>query len=112
VLKGEIWWADVGEPTGSAPGFVRPVVIVSSDRFNRSVIATVVVAIMTSNMAAAAHPGNLAISKRASGLPRASVVNVSQLLTLDREQLTERVGRLDGPHMQKLADGLRLVLDL
>ena len=112
VRKGAIWWADLGEPLGSGPGFVRPVVIISSDRFNGSSLATIVVAVMTSNMTAAGHPGNFSVARRVSGLPRASVVNVSQLMTVDREQLTGRVGSLGGLEMRKLADGLRLVLDL
>ncbi len=109
---GEVWWADLPEPTGSGPAYRRPVVVVQSDDFNRSRIQTVVVVAITSNMRLAAAPGNVAIGRRGTGLPRESVVNVSQLLTLDKRILTEKAGRLSTATMREVQDGLRLVLAL
>ena len=109
---GEVWWTDLPEPTGSGPGYRRPVVVVQSDDFNRSRIQTVVVAAITSNMRLAAAPGNVAIGRRGTALPRESVVNVSQLLTLDKRILTEKAGRLSAATIREVQDGLRLVLAL
>lgn len=112
VQRGEIWWASLPSPRGSGPGYRRPVVVVQSDSFNRSRIQTVVVAVVTSNVFLSRAPGNFVLTRRQSGLPRDSVVNVSQLLTLDRSYLTERVGRLRPTQIETLDDGLRLVLSL
>lgn len=112
VARGELWWADLGEPRGSGPGYRRPVLVVSSDRFNRSRIATVVVATVTSNLRLGAAPGNVTLDEAATGLPRPSVVNVSQLLTLDRARLDERAGRLARSDVALVDVGLRLVLAL
>lgn len=103
---------DFGEPAGSAPRYRRPALVVSSDRFNRSRISTVIVAAVTSNLRLAAAPGNVELPKRAGGLPKPSVVNVSQLLVVDREMLEERIGSLDPPHVRAVDAGLRLVLSL
>jgi mRNA interferase MazF len=110
--RGEIWWADLGEPRGSAPAYRRPVVVVSSDRFNRSRLRTVIVAAVTSNRRLAVAPGNVALAPEDSGLDRPSVVNVSQLLTLDREVLEKRVGTLDAAALGAVESGLRLALRL
>lgn len=112
VKRGEIWWVDFGEPTGSAPGYRRPAAVISSDRFNRSRLATVIVATVTSNLRLGEAPGNLTLSPDASGLPRESVVNVSQVLTIDRSLLAERAGMLNSHHQRVLDDGLRLALGL
>ena len=112
IERGGIWWADLPEPRRSDPGFRRPVLIVQADQFNRSHLHTVIVAALTTNLDLADAPGNLLLPARATGLPRDSVVNVSQLLTLDREFLTEHAGTLPS-RVQSLVDqGLRLVLDL
>jgi mRNA interferase MazF len=112
IHRGEIWWADLPEPRRSEPGFRRPVLIVQADSFNRSQIKTAVVAVITSNLNLADLPGNVLLSARATGLSRDSVVNVSQLLTLDRAYLTEHAGTLP-PRLQRSVDeGLRLVLHL
>lgn len=100
------------EPTGSGPGLRRPVVIVQANPFNESRISTVIVAVVTSNLALAAAPGNLRLAKSDSGLPKASVINVSQLLTLDRSVLTKKVRQLPATVMRRLNDGLQLVLGL
>lgn len=110
--RGEIWWADLPEPRGSEPGFRRPVMIVQANSFNRSRIQTVLVAVVTSNVELAAAPGNVLLPARVSGLPRDSVINVSQVVTLDREYLTERVGTLPARLQIAVNAGLRLVLDL
>lgn len=112
MKRGEVWWASLPAPTGSGPGFRRPVVVVQSNPFNQSRIATVVVAIITSNLALADAPGNLRVGKAESGLTRPSVVNVSQLYTLDRELLTQRVRSLPAEAMHALDEGLKLVLGL
>jgi mRNA interferase MazF len=112
VQRGEIWWASLGRPRGSAPGYRRPVLVVQADEFNRSRIQTVIVAAITSNLRLAAAPGNVSFKKGATGLDRDSVANVSQLLTLDRSLLTERVGRLSNSQMSAVEEGLRLVLSL
>lgn len=110
--RGEVWWADLGRPRASEPGYRRPVLVVQSDDFNRSGIATVVVAALTTNMALAMAPGNVMCRPRASGLPRASVINVSQLATIGRSSLIERVGCLPEATMRQVEDGLRLLLSL
>ena len=112
IQRGEIWWAHLEEPQGSEPGFRRPVVVMQSDVFNRSRIATVVVAVITSNVDLAAAPGNVRLSRRESRLPRESVVNVSQLVTLDRGVLAEKVARLPKSTLSDIEAGVRLVLAL
>lgn len=110
MKRGEIWWAALPEPAGSGPGLRRPVLVVQSNPFNESRIATVIVAVVTSNLLLAEAPGNVRLSKTESGLPKPSVVNVSQVLTVDRSLLTERVRVLSGSVLQKVNDGLRLAL--
>ena len=112
MQRGEIWWASLPAPKGSEPGYRRPVLVVQSDAFNRSRIGTVVVAAITSNTALAEAPGNVLLSRRTSGLPKASVVNVSQMLTLDRALLTRPVRALARKDMAAIDAGLRLVLGL
>ena len=112
MRRGEIWWARLGPPKGSEPGYRRPVVIVQSDDFNRSKIGTVVAVTLTTNLRLEGAPGNVLLSKRASKLPRDSVVNVSQVITLDKSCLAERVGALTVSKMSEVDAGLRLVLDL
>jgi mRNA interferase MazF len=112
MKRGEVWWASLPEPTGSGPGFRRPVLIVQSNPFNQSRIGTVIVAVVTSNLALAEAPGNVRLAKAEAGLPKPSVVNVSQVLTIDRELLTLRVRALPNRAMQCVDEGLRLVLGL
>ncbi len=112
MKRGEVWWASIPEPQGSEPGYRRPVVIVQADEFNRSRINTVVAAVLTSNMALALAPGNVRLSKREAGLNRASVINVTQVITLDKSFLTEKSGRLSRLKLSELEDGLRLVFAL
>ena len=112
MRRGEIWWAGLPEPEGSGPGYRRPVLIVQADEFTKSRINTVVVAILTSNLALAQAPGNVLVRSRYSGLPKDSVVNVSQLLTIDKRLLAEKLRALDAADMAKVDDGLRLVLNI
>ena len=108
--QGEFWWADLPEPAGSEPGHRRPIVIVQGDAFNRSHIRTVVCVVVTSNLALANAPGNALMPQETTGLPRDSVANVSQIITLDRAFLTERVGRLPADLLEEILDGIELVL--
>jgi mRNA interferase MazF len=112
MRRGEIWWASLGEPQGSGPGYRRPVLIVQSNEFNESAIRTSICAAMTSNMRLADAPGNVRVTARASGLPQESVVNVSQLITLDKQRLTEKVGRLPAESLRDVEAGIRLALAL
>ena len=110
--RGEIWWADLGEPRGSSPGFERPVVIIQSDFFNQTKLKTAIVAIITTNLHLANLAGNVLLSTRASGLESESVVNVSQIFTVDRQDLFDFVSTLSERKMEQFDEGLRLVLSL
>jgi mRNA interferase MazF len=112
IQRGEIWWANLGMPEGSSPGYRRPVLVLQSNDFNRSRIATVIVAVITSNMHLAHAPGNVTLSKKASRLPRESVVNVSQVITVDKQFLEEKVSTMSLRVMKQVDAGLRLVLSL
>jgi mRNA interferase MazF len=103
MRRGEIWWTDLPESTGSAPGFRRPVLIVQADEFNRSNIRTFIAAVITSNISLADAPGNVTLSKRSTGLNKESVANVSQTITLDKSFLTKRVGRLSGEKLKDIS---------
>lgn len=112
IQRGEIWWADLPDPRRSEPGHRRPVLVIQADAFNRSRIQTVIVAVITSNIELADAPGNVLLAANQTGLSRDSVVNVSQLLTLDRGFLTEHAGTLP-PRLQGSVDrGLRTVMQL
>jgi mRNA interferase MazF len=112
VQRGEVWWAELGEPRGSEPGYRRPLLIIQADAFNRSRIETVIGVALTTNLRLVEAPGNVLLPKRASGLSRDSIANVSQVVTVDRDVLAERVGKLPAALMTSIENGLRLVLDL
>lgn len=112
MRRGEIWWASLPEPAGSGPGFRRPLLIVSANSFNDSGINTVVAAVITSNIRLADAPGNVRVPSRGTGLAKPSVVNVSQIITVDKSFLTKRVGRLTARLLVEVDDGLRLVLSI
>jgi len=112
MTRGEIWWADLGLPFGSEPGFRRPVLVVQDDSFNASRIQTTVVASITSNTALAGAPGNVLLGKPESRLPREAVINVSQISTLDKRRLVARVGSVPKRLMDDVDAGLELVLGL
>ena len=110
IAQGEVWWAELGEPSGSEPGFRRPVVVVQGDSFNRSRIGTVVCVPLTSNMRWAEAPGNVLLTSKTTGLPKDSVANVSQIVTLDRASLTEQVGVLPDAKLELVLFGIDVVL--
>jgi mRNA interferase MazF len=110
ISQGEIWWADLPAPFGSGPGFRRPVVIVQGDALNQSRIATAICVPLTSNLKWALAPGNVSLSARITGLPRDSVANVSQIISLDKSLLSERVSKLPRPKLEQLFSGIDLVL--
>ena len=112
VQRGDIWWAELAEPFGSGPGFKRPVVIIQSDLFNLNGIQTVIVASMTGNARMAGAAGNVMVPASASGLKKDSVVNVTQLFTLDLELLTDYAGTVPPRLMTAIGEGLRLVMNL
>jgi mRNA interferase MazF len=112
IQRGEIWWATLPEPLGSEPGYRRPVIVVQSNDFNRSRIATVIAVVVTSNIKLAHAPGNVFLSCKVTGLPRDSVANVSQVITIDKGFLTEAVGSIPQGLLKQIEDGLRLVLEL
>jgi mRNA interferase MazF len=112
VERGELWWADLGEPRGSEPALRRPVLVLQADSFNRSRLQTVVVVSLTTDLRLAAAPGNVVRRSRGTGLRESSVVNATQISTLDRRFLHERIGRLPTATLQQVEDGVRLVLGL
>jgi mRNA interferase MazF len=110
IRQGEVYWLHFGPPEGSGPAGRRPALIVQHDRFNRSAISTTVVAAITSNLRLGGMPGNVRLRRGEAGLPRASVVNVSQIRTIDRTQLVDRVGMLGMERMRAVLAGLALLL--
>lgn len=110
IAQGDVCWADLPEPVGSGPGFRRPVLVVQGDAFNRSRVATVVCVPLTSNLRWAEAPGNVLLPARSSGLSKESVANVSQIVTLDRALLAERVGRISTKQLELVLGGLDIVL--
>ncbi len=112
IERGEIWWVDPGPGVGSGPAKRRPVLVIQSDAYNRSALATVVVAVITSNTSRASLASNVFLASGVTGLQRDSVVNTTQLYTLDRDELTDRVGFVAGDLMAQVDQGLRRVLGL
>lgn len=110
IRRGDVWWADLAEPIGSAPGFRRPVVVVQGEAFNRSRIATVVCVPLTSNLRWAGAPGTVLLSSRITGLPRDSVANASQIVTIDRTMLSEQVGTLPEREVERIFASIDVVL--
>jgi len=110
ISQGDVSWASLHDPVGSSPDFRRPVAIVQGDSFNASRIATTVVVPLTSNLRLAAAPGNVVLAPARTGLPKDSVANVSQIVTIDRELLSDRVGRLSERDVQLVLAGIDLVL--
>lgn len=111
--QGEIWWADLDDPRGSEPGYKRPVVIVQSNSFNKSNIRTIIVAVVTSNLKLGNAPGNICLpANKTIGLNKESVINISQIITLDKCFLIEKSGKLNKTQLHALNDGLKLVLNI
>ena len=111
ISQGDIYWVELDEPAGSEPGYKHPHVIVQNNLFNCSLIKTVLVCPLTSNIKRATAPGNVLIQKSESGLPKQSVVNVSQVFTVDKSQLDEYVGTLSPKRMGEVLKGIKLVLE-
>ena len=109
IAQGEVWWADLPEPSGSEPGFRRPVVVVQGDAFNRSRIDTVICVPLTSTLRWAEAPGNVLLEAKLTGLPKDSVANVSQIVTVDKASLTERVGKLSRAKLELVLSGIEIV---
>jgi mRNA interferase MazF len=110
IGQGEIWWADLGEPVGSAPGYRRPVLVVQCDAMNASRIGTVVCVPLTSNLKWGDAPGNVVLPARATGLPKDSVANVSLIVSLDKQQLTEQVGKITRRPLVLVLSGIDVIL--
>ena len=110
MRRGEVWWASLPEPSGSEPGFRRPLLVISANSFNESRIGTVVAIVLTSNLRLADAPGNVRIPVRGTGLRKPSVANVSQIVTIDKSFLTERIGKIAPRLLGEIEDGVRLVL--
>lgn len=111
ILQGDVYWLDFGSTSGSVPAERHPCVVVQSDAFNRSGISTTVVCLITSNMDRALAPGNVALRKGDAHLSRSSVVNVSQIVTVDKAELDERLGRLPGAALDSVLTGLGLLFE-
>lgn len=111
IRQGEVYWLDFGPSSGSSPAERHPCVVVQSDVFNSSRIATTVVCLITSNLDRAAAPGNVVLRKGDARLPKPSVVNVSQVVTVDKTDLEERLGRIPGPALDSVLAGLRLLFE-
>jgi len=112
MQRGSVWWADLPDPVGVAPGYRRPVLLIQADAFTNSRLATVVAVVITSNLRLAAAPGNVLLPAGESGLPKDSVVNVSQIVTLDKQTLDESIGQVSAQTLMLIERGIRLVLDL
>lgn len=110
ISQGDVWWADLPEPSGSGPGFRRPVIVVQGEALNRSRIATTVCVPLTSNLRWADAPGNVLLTSRMTGLPKDSVANVSQIIALDKSVLTERAGRLSAAKTELVLSGIDVIL--
>ena len=110
IAQGDVWWADLPDATGSGPGFRRPVIVVQGNALNRSRLATVVCVPLTSNLIWASAPGNTLLPTKVTKLPKDSVANASQVITIDRTLLTERVARLAPKHVEQILLGIDVVL--
>ncbi len=111
INQGDIYWIELAEPDGSEPGYRHPHVIVQNNLFNRSRIRTVLVCPLTTHLKRAAAPGNVLLEKKEANLPKQSVVNVSQVFTVDKTQLDEYVGTLSAKRMTEILKGIKLVID-
>ncbi len=111
IRQGDIYWIDLGDPGGSAPGYRHPHVVVQNNIFNESRIGTVVVCALTSNLKRAAAPGNVLLKKGEANLPKDSVVNISQLVTVDKTDLAEKMGSLSSTRIKKVIEGIRLLVE-
>ena len=111
IRQGDLYWVELGEPSGSAPGYRHPHVVIQNDLFNCSRISTIVVCALTSNLTWADAPGNVRLRKGEGGLPKESVVNVSQVFTVDKADCAEKIGTLTGRRVREIIDGVMLVIE-
>ena len=111
IQQGEIYWIDLGDPTGSSPGYRHPHVVIQNNIFNQSRINTVVVCVITSNLKRAAAPGNVLLNEGEGNLPKQSVVNVSQIFTVDKSEMEEKIGVLSSQRVKEILAGVHLVLE-
>lgn len=111
IRQGDVFWVELGDPMGSSPGFVRPIVVIQNNVFNRSRINTVLVCALTSNLQFANSPGNVLLSQGEANLPKQSVANVSQIITVDKTQLVEKIGSLSTRRVREILDGLDLLTE-
>ena len=112
IRRGQVWWAELGTPRGSSPGYQRPVVVVQADKFNKTNIDSVVVVITTTNLRLARMPGNVLVEKGLGGMREDSVINVTQLFTIDKSDMLEFLGTLPSERIEKIDEGLSQVLSL
>lgn len=110
INQGDVFWLDLGEPLGSEPGYKRPYVVVQNNLFNQSRINTVVVCVVTSNLKRGTAPGNVLLQKGEANLPKPSVVNISQLVTVDKSRLIDKIGQLSSERIEQILDGINLLL--
>ena len=111
IEQGEIYWVDLGEPRGSGPGYRHPHIVIQNDVFNASLINTVVVCVITSNLKRAKSPGNVVLEKGEANMPKKSVVNVTQIYTVDKRDLAEKIGKVTKDKLKRILDGVSLVLE-
>ncbi len=111
IKQGEIYWVDLGEPTGSEPGYRHPHLVLQNDVFNASLISTVVICSLTSNLKRAQSPGNVLLNKGEANLSKASVVNISQIYTVNKDELTEKIGNVSAERMQEIIAGVQLLIE-
>ena len=111
IRQGDIFWIDLGEPSGSEPAYRHPHVVIQNNVFNRSRINTVVVCVITSNLRRANAPGNVLLENGEGNLPKQSVVNVSQIFTTDKRDLVERIGTLSSDRVRQILDGVNLLIE-
>jgi len=111
IGQGDVFWVDLGEPSGSAPGYRHPHVVIQNNLFNHSRINTVVVCVITSNLKRASAPGNVLLSKGEANLPKRSVVNVSQIFSVDKVDLVEKIGTLSPERVRQILDGVQLLTE-
>ncbi len=111
INQGDVYWVDLGEPSGSDPGYKHPHVVIQNNLFNRSQIRTVIVLALTSNLQRADAPGNVLLEKGEANLPKQSVVNVSQVFTVDKSQLDVYIGTLSGKRVREILSGIKLVIE-
>jgi mRNA interferase MazF len=112
MIRGEIWWAELGIPNGSGPGFRRPVLLLQSNAFNKSKISTIICCVITSNEVLKEAPGNVFLETKESRLPKNSVINVSQIITIDKTQLLEKVSKIKNDYMESVEKGILLILGM